>query len=450
MMKKSCRLFLLGAALATTMTISAAAANFTSSADALNQMGLFSGTGSGYELDRAPTRAEAAVMLVRLLGGEKDATQNSYQTPFTDVPGWAAPYVGWLYHNGLTAGATATSYGTNDRCTAQMYSTFLLRSLGYKDSGNAADFQYAGAVDFAMDKGVADYANCDEDNFLRDHVVAMSYTALSVQPRDGKNDTLLDQLIASGAVDTGKAAKSKANFAAYKEYMALSEKQANTDSMAMTMKASLDMKMNDAPMMNMLMDMDVKAKMDLNKMDQSKLAMNGKITLKLADNLVEQGQSATQTTDMAVYYTNGIYYIKTGTDKYKMPMSFEEMMSSMNLDMMETMPISMFDGVTKNSDGSYKISYATGFMNDMIGSVLGSMGVAGDQDATTIEKFDMVVTPKNGQISTMKANINCSTTVEGQKMDMVAVIDYTITAMGDQVTVTLPTDLSTYIDMPAV
>ena len=121
-MKKTWKMLLLGTALTTAMTFSAGAANFTNCADALHEMGLFSGTDKGYELDRAPTRAESAVMLVRLLGGEKEATEKNYKTPFTDVPDWAAPYVGWLYENDLTAGATETTFGTNGKCTAQMLS----------------------------------------------------------------------------------------------------------------------------------------------------------------------------------------------------------------------------------------------------------------------------------------------------------------------------------------
>lgn len=85
-MKKTWKMLLLGTALTTALTFSAGAANFTNCADALHEMGLFSGTDKGYELDRAPTRAESAVMLVRLLGGEKEATEKNYKTPFTDVP----------------------------------------------------------------------------------------------------------------------------------------------------------------------------------------------------------------------------------------------------------------------------------------------------------------------------------------------------------------------------
>ena len=69
-MKKFYKSLIVGAALSAAVAVNASAADFTNCADALNQMGLFKGTTSGYELDRAPTRGEAAAMLVRLLGKE--------------------------------------------------------------------------------------------------------------------------------------------------------------------------------------------------------------------------------------------------------------------------------------------------------------------------------------------------------------------------------------------
>ena len=73
MMKRMVRLLVLSAVLASALAISAFAADFTHCADALHELGLFQGTESGYELDRAPSRVEAGVMLVRLLGAEEDA-----------------------------------------------------------------------------------------------------------------------------------------------------------------------------------------------------------------------------------------------------------------------------------------------------------------------------------------------------------------------------------------
>lgn len=93
-MKRSFKLGAMAVACVAGVMVSAGAANFTSSADRLHEVGLFQGTGmtaSGapqYDLDRAPTRAEAAVMLVRLLGKEADAKTLTYTAPFTDLEGW--------------------------------------------------------------------------------------------------------------------------------------------------------------------------------------------------------------------------------------------------------------------------------------------------------------------------------------------------------------------------
>ena len=203
----------------------ASAANFTHCADALKDMGLFIGTRNGYELDRVPTRAEAAVMLVRLLGQEDAAQYSDFATPFTDVPAWAAPYVGWLYENELTVGVSGTRFGTTLDCSAQQYATFLLRALGYAD-GDA--YTYEEALDFAREQGVIDAVNCDTENFLRDHVVAMSYTALSRPTEDG-TDTLLDALILRGSVNKSQASDTLTLFQSYQAYERAREQTSQAD-----------------------------------------------------------------------------------------------------------------------------------------------------------------------------------------------------------------------------
>ena len=120
-MKRSFKLGAMAVACAAGVMVSAGAANFTSSADRLHEVGLFQGTGmtaSGapqYDLDRAPTRAEAAVMLVRLLGKEADAKALTYTAPFTDLAAWEQPYIQYLYDNGLTQGTSATSWSPEDK-----------------------------------------------------------------------------------------------------------------------------------------------------------------------------------------------------------------------------------------------------------------------------------------------------------------------------------------------
>ena len=80
---------------------------------------MYRGTDTGFELDRAPKRSEAAVMLVRLYGAEEEAL-SLYEAgliahPFEDVSGWAAPYLAWLYSEGLVRGVSETRYGAGSR-----------------------------------------------------------------------------------------------------------------------------------------------------------------------------------------------------------------------------------------------------------------------------------------------------------------------------------------------
>ena len=159
-MKRKLRMVLASVLAVASVAMTAGAASYDNCADRLSDLGLFQGTGEGYELDRAPTRAEAATMLVRLLGAEEEAQALEYTAPFTDLDGWQEPYVQYLYDNGLTTGATATTFEPEDTCSAQMYTTFLLRALGYSDAAGG-DFAYSGAVDFGESIGLVDIANCN-------------------------------------------------------------------------------------------------------------------------------------------------------------------------------------------------------------------------------------------------------------------------------------------------
>ena len=56
---KKMRIALASMLVAAGITATAGAANFTNCADRLKDVGLFQGTNQGYQLDKAPTRAEA-------------------------------------------------------------------------------------------------------------------------------------------------------------------------------------------------------------------------------------------------------------------------------------------------------------------------------------------------------------------------------------------------------
>ena len=213
-MNKWLRAVCVGAAAAAMLTASAFAVNYTNCADSLHEMGLFQGTQNGYDLDRTPTRAEAAVMLVRLLGKEAEVKTLTYTAPFTDLKGWEKPYVQYLYNNGLVNGTCRTTFNPTGKCTAQMYATFLLRALGYSDT---ADFSYANAIETAREQGIYDTGIINVQNFLRDDAAAASYTALSVSPKNSEG-TLLGQLVSENAITEADAKRYQSLFSSYAQY----------------------------------------------------------------------------------------------------------------------------------------------------------------------------------------------------------------------------------------
>ncbi len=170
-------------------------------AEALRQMNLFKGMADGdARLDFVPDRAQAAVMLVRLLGSEDEALSTTWIHPFTDkVPTWATDHVGWLYAKKLTMGTSADKYAPTRKVTLNQYLTFLLRSMDYVDG---VDFQYEKASDFALELGVVTQDQIDALRvrpFIRADMVNLSYAALGCYCRGGE-ETLLERLTAQGVV----------------------------------------------------------------------------------------------------------------------------------------------------------------------------------------------------------------------------------------------------------
>ncbi len=167
----------------------------------LKTLGLFKGVSdTEFELDRAPSRAEAVVMLIRVLGKENDALYANWNHPFDDVPKWADKYVGYAYENGLTKGTSSTKFGMGD-ADAAMYLTFVLRALGYSDT-NGKDFTWNNPYGIALKIGILP-TNADIHNFLRADVVLVSYAALNVEI-NGTKQTLAEKLTKAGVFTKAK------------------------------------------------------------------------------------------------------------------------------------------------------------------------------------------------------------------------------------------------------
>jgi hypothetical protein len=194
-MKKTLSVILI-AALLIPVLLSFASAGFservrlaTPYADALNSLGLFTGTGQGYELERAPTRAEGLIMLLRLLGLYETAASYTGSHPFTDVPDWVAPRVAYARSNHITTGTSLTTFGTDEPMSASHYLTFVLRALGYRDGVDFPDWtQTHGLAESIGLINAGQYRGSEP--FLRADVVVISYNALGAT-LNGTDTTLI-------------------------------------------------------------------------------------------------------------------------------------------------------------------------------------------------------------------------------------------------------------------
>lgn len=352
-MKKTLLSFAFVVVLAVSVIFTASAASFTSLADDLQAIGVFKGTDSGYELDREPTRIEAAVMLVRLLGEEENAA-TSYSSglithPFTDVPDWADAYVAYLYANGLTNGVSSFEFGAVGICSAQMYCTYLLRVLGYSDK-DGGDFTYDGVLDFAIQKGLID-STLLLMPFTRDCLVAVSYQALATDVKDGGN--LLAKLVANGAVDADAAQNISEKIAFYDKISAAYNIE--TDSIDADFTMDMSMTMDGQTITTIFISHSIKTNITASSVEAE---------LSLTVTNPESGEQMTITE----WIKDGWIYIDDGTTKIKLNMTYDETLAtirdiSITADFMPIYYIADIAETSSNGGKVYTVTILQEFLN---------------------------------------------------------------------------------------
>ena len=182
-------------------TVSAATKTQTNTADAMNDLGLFLGTGRGYELDNQLTRAQGVTMLVRMIGKEAEAKNETFGDPFTDVDPWAKGYVGYAWKNKITNGVGATKFGPNMIMTDYMFLTLTLRALGYDDSAAVGDFVWNDPYALAEEVGLIKSTKADS-YFTRGEAVEIFWNALNAKLKN--SDTTLAETLIEQGVFTAK------------------------------------------------------------------------------------------------------------------------------------------------------------------------------------------------------------------------------------------------------
>lgn len=178
-------------------------------ADVLKELGLFKGTSEGYRLEKTATRAEGLTMILRLIGEEKEIQLTERFSLFKDVPKdyWAYNPVNYGVFKGYINGTSPTAFTPEREIIKEEFLKILLSAMGHQ--GITIENAYNKAVEFGLlPKNLEIFL---EKEFLRDEMVNISYNALFSKNAEGR--TLLENLIAKGAVDQTKAKELLGEFA---------------------------------------------------------------------------------------------------------------------------------------------------------------------------------------------------------------------------------------------
>ena len=436
-MKKTLKFLVIALALAMSVMITASAASYTSLADDLKDIGMFTGTDVGYELDREPTRAEAAVMLVRMLGEEGNAEAafeaGTISYPFTDVPDWADAQIAYLYTNSLANGISETEFGTSTKCSAQMYCTYLLRVLGYSDK-DGGDFTYDGALDFAAQIGLADSVLLS-GTFTRDSLVAVSYQALATDVKE-TDGNLLSKLIEDGAIDADAAESITTNIATYDKLNAVSEAMKSFD-VDLTQKITMTTDEETVTLSDMTGTMKANITTD---------SIEAEIISVTTDTTTEK------TSSISTWLKDGWKYIDDGTDKTKMSMDYDQLLETIqnSLMSMDPMPIYCYTDIAETSEDG-KTSYIVSIDPEYFNAILDTVGQSlGDAQSTNIE-FSKVTQSytfdESGTLTNKASQMDMNMSYSGSD-DIAATLssDMKINAIGDSVTIDFP-DFSDFTEI---
>lgn len=444
-MKRFLTILLATLALTGVLCVSASASSFDGAARELSKIGMLKGTAGGFDLDKVPTRAQAAIMLVRLYGAEERA-QNLYASgritcPFTDVNATAAPYVAWLVDEGLANGVTETTFGASDPCTAKAYTIFLLRALGYKDK---EDFTTANAQEFALSLGLLDTSSLT-GSFLRDDLVALTYQALGTDMKDGKT-YLLDHLIKETEMSANDA------YPIVEKIESLRAINAASESMQKGMSAKVDMSAD--------LTVSTVAPGDTQpsgNIEQGLIAVKGDIKTVMGKypqmSLDFTVDAAGESENIKAWLKGDWMYVQIGDETVKMELGEQvaELLKTSAEKNSNASILPFLDDVTKKTSGNettYTMTLNDSFQNLINGIMAQALqmsgvpaGAAGELD---MQGFTMTYTVRGGTLKKISADTAMSITVREDEaqgtttLGMIMELNVDIAASGSAVKISFP------------
>lgn len=172
---------------------SASEREISRAADTLLTLGLIDHT---EDLNQPVTRIQAAEMLVKLAASEEAASADNWISGFRDVPGgWPETAVNYAVHMDWINGVKPMEFRPNGTLSANAWSAFLLRMLGYSDQ--KGDFTISEAALFAQHIGMTSHVF--EGTLTRGSFYQMILDVLNFSYCDGSS-TVMEKLLENGVV----------------------------------------------------------------------------------------------------------------------------------------------------------------------------------------------------------------------------------------------------------
>lgn len=160
-----------------------------------------------------------------------------------------------------------------------------------------------------------------------------------------------------------------------------------------------------------------------------------------------------QSMDVNVYYKDGIYYMDTMGMKYAVELPLATVMEQVNVEAFKFGEDAVKDQSLTSKDGGTEVSFtlAGSTLNDMLSDQLSGlteqMGTAAAYEYGDV-KLTAFITG-DGQLTTTNMAFSFDMTIEGMTIPVDAVMYLKYTAFNDDVTLTAPSDLDSYMSVDA-
>lgn len=209
-MKKTLAILLALVMVFSSITVAFAEETLPADAKACTDLGMLVGAGNGVTVDYlkvAPTRIQAAVMVLRLKGLEATAKAFTGTDNFADAnqAAWAAPIMAYLKANPQLGWiGNAGNFDPNGAMDAKSYYKVMLETLGYKQNTTEVigDFTYANTLEFAATKGLVKVATAT--NFTVGDLATATIETLKATVK-GSEKTLAASLVEAKVITEAAA-----------------------------------------------------------------------------------------------------------------------------------------------------------------------------------------------------------------------------------------------------